>query len=267
VPQAEGLAMSQEPPIPRQDNRSTELAVMQWGDGDGDERARPRRVARFLAELRLDRRLGPLVGGLGAVAGYASLVGEWTITTLPDGRGDGSTSLQVPAGVAEIGGFGIGYLFGLFGLVACLALVLFGAAPTVRHSARVAGLATAGSLLVVLLAATATLHDATERQFRFDPVGGYQVEYGRGLVMAFAATALFGLAHYLCGPLVQRALARTAGGPDGDPDDPAEAGRPGGRGGWPRRRRDAEPEPPAAAPSDLTVTPAAPFARPDDGSR
>jgi hypothetical protein len=256
--------MSQELPIPRQDTRSDEPATVEWGGAEPIGRGR---LGRFLAGLRLDRRLAPAVAGLGAVAGCASLVGEWTVTSVAGSGPDGSAAAQVPAGVGEVGGFGTAYLVGLFGLVACLALVFFGSSPAVRHSARVAGLATAVALLAVLVAAASSLDRAAERRLLYAPDDGFRIEYGRGLVMAFVGTALFGLALYLTGRLIL--TGRPVAGPDG-PDRAAGAagdhGRPGG--GWPWRRRgpapEEDPDPDQGGPSDLSVTATIPFARPED---
>lgn len=65
--------MSQDLPIPRQDNRSDGTTVVEWGDPDP---APPGRAARSLAAIGRDHRLPPVVAGLGAVAAVASLVGS-----------------------------------------------------------------------------------------------------------------------------------------------------------------------------------------------
>ncbi|MFI7519488.1 hypothetical protein [Micromonospora globbae] len=233
--------MSRELPIPRQDDRSDGTAVIEWGEVESGapERRHP------LAALGRDGLLPPLLAGLGAVAGVGSLFGEWVVMTLPDsGRDD--QPLEVPAGVAEIGGLGIGYLVGLLALVCTVALALRGT-PGVRLNARVAGFALAGSLLAVLAVAAVQLDDPVRRGILYSPQDGFRIEYGRGLVMAFVACALLGAA---------LRLAPYAAVPDG-----TETSGPV----LPRRRRTAreEPDDVPPAPADLTVQPTVPFARPE----
>ena len=80
----------------------------------------------------------------------------------------------------------------------------------------------------------------------YSPEDGFQVEYGRGLVMAFVAVVLVGAALRLA---VVPEPGRPA--PGRRPGDGADRpGRPGGDDG-------------PAAPADLTVAPTVPFARPD----
>ncbi|MCO1596274.1 hypothetical protein M8C17_14020 [Micromonospora sp. RHAY321] len=243
--------MSEELPIPRQGDRSDGPAVIEWGAVEPSPR---RRFGRSLAGLTRDPRLPLLLAALGAVAGVASLVGEWLVMTVPDAGPDGNSAIEVPAGLSEVGGFGVGYLVGLLGLVCVLALALRGTAA-VRPNARLVGLTLVGALLALLVAAVATLDDPAQRSFLFSAQDGFRAEYGRGLVMAFVACVLLGVALW---------LAPTAsGGPaedDGADDD--TVGR-----GW-RRRRDRDPidEDGRAAPADLTVTPAVPFARPESPS-
>ncbi|MEV4654491.1 hypothetical protein [Micromonospora sp. NPDC049301] len=245
--------MSEELPIPRQGDRSDGPAVIEWGDED---LTRPRRFGRSLAGLTRDPRLPLLLAVLGAVAGVASLVGEWLVMTLPDGGPDGNSSIEVPAGLSEVGGFGVGYLVGLLGLVCLVALALRGTA-SVRPNARLAGLTLAGALLALLVAAVATLDDPAQRSLLYSAQDGFRAEYGRGLVMAFVACVLLGVALRLA---PAAAPPGPAAGPDGDgPTGDDATGR-----GW-RRRRDRDPvdEDGPPAPADLTVTPAAPFARPE----
>ncbi|WBB65843.1 hypothetical protein [Micromonospora sp. WMMD812] len=238
--------MSRELPIPRQEDRSDGTAVVEWG---AIEPAPPERPGRSLAGLVRDRRLPPLLAGLGAVAAVASLVGEWVVTTLPN-AGPTGNAIRVPAGVSEVGGFGVGYLVGLLALVCTMALALRGT-RAVRPNARVAGLALAGALLALLTTTAFTLDDAGQRTLFYSPGDGFQIEYGRGLVTAFIACALLGAALW---------LAPVAGPtPDDGDDAPVEPV-------FRRRRRRPGPEelddvPPA--PADLTVQPTVPFARPE----
>ncbi|MFD6681169.1 hypothetical protein [Micromonospora parva] len=242
--------MSEELPIPRQGDRSEAPAVIEWGAVDTTRRGR---FAWSLAGLAQDPRLPLLLAGLGAVAAIASLLGEWLVMSLPNGGPEGNSTIEVPAGVSEVGGFGVGYLVGLLGLVCTVVLALRGTAA-VRPNARLAGLALAGALLALLVAATATLDDPSQRDFFYSPDDGFRAEYGRGLVMAFAACVLFAAALRL----TPAAPTGAFGPPDEDRPADGPAPRP-----W-RRRRNPDPiEEGLPAPADLTVTPAAPFTRPD----
>ncbi|MEU1243731.1 hypothetical protein ABZ388_25540 [Micromonospora parva] len=242
--------MSEELPIPRQGDRSEAPAVIEWGAVDTTRRGR---FAWSLAGLARDPRLPLLLAGLGAVAAIASLLGEWLVMSLPNGGPEGNSTIEVPAGVSEVGGFGVGYLVGLLALVCTVVLALRGTAA-VRPNARLAGLALAGALLALLVAATATLDDPSQRDFFYSPDDGFRAEYGRGLVMAFAACVLFAAA-------LRLAPAAPPGAFD-PPDEDRSADGPAPRP-W-RRRRNPDPiEDGLPAPADLTVTPAAPFTRPD----
>ncbi|SIN27075.1 hypothetical protein [Micromonospora cremea] len=244
--------MSEELPIPRQGDRSDAPAVLEWG---ADDPSRPRRFGRSLAGFTRDPRVPLLLAGLGAVAGVASLVGEWLVMTLPNSGPEGNTTIEVPVGISEVGGLGVGYLVGLLGLVCAVALALRGTAA-VRPNARVAGLTLTGALLALLAAATGTLDDPGQRSVYFSPQDGFEVEYGRGLVMAFVACVLLGLA-------LRLAAAAPIGAPAGPMEDD-RAGDDAAGWGW-RRRRDRDPvdEDDLPAPADLTVAPAVPFARPE----
>ncbi|MEU2610767.1 hypothetical protein ABZ570_04140 [Micromonospora sp. NPDC007271] len=233
--------MSHDLPIPRQDDRSDGMAVVQWGD---TEPAPPGRVGRSLAGLARDHRLPPVLAALGAVAGVASLIGEWLIMAIPNGGPEGNTTIRVPGGVADVGGFGIAYLVGLLGLACAVALALRGAG-SVRQNARVAGLGLTAAMLAVLAATALSLDDAIQRTLFYGPEDRFRVDHGRGLVTAFVATLLLAAALYLSG--------REAGERP-DPDGGAGTTPPG-------RGRSGEDELPAA-PADLTVEPTAPFARP-----
>ncbi|MEU5563178.1 hypothetical protein [Micromonospora musae] len=234
--------MSRELPVQRQDDRSDGMAVIEWGTAEPATAERPR---RSLAGLGRDRRLPPLVAGLGAVAAVGSLVGEWVVMTLPEGGRDGP--LEVPAGVADVNGFGVGYLVGLLVLVGTVALALRGT-PAVRPNARVLGLALAGALLVLVAAAAFELDESTRRLF-YSPDAGPRIEYGRGLSMAFVACVLLGVALHLS--------------PNAAPlDDDAAPAPVFGR----RRRPDRDEPDEAPPPTDLTVQPTVPFARPESPS-
>ncbi|MGC5018902.1 hypothetical protein [Micromonospora sp. DT47] len=238
--------MSQDPPIPRQDDRSDGTAVVEWG---AVERPPAGRFGPALAGLGRDRRLPLVLTALGAVAAMASLVGEWLVMTVPNGGPDGDSTIRVPGGVAELAGFGVAYLVGLLLLAGAVALALRGR-PAVRHDARVAGLAVAGALLALLTATALSLEDSGQRALFYSPEDGFRVVYGRGLVTAFVAVVLLAAALKLAG----RAPAdRSSADPGADPDVA------------PTDSRRAEPDDRPPAPADLTVTPAVPFARREPG--
>ncbi|RZU72354.1 hypothetical protein EV384_0715 [Micromonospora kangleipakensis] len=241
--------MSQDLPIPRQDNRSDGTTVVEWGEGEPEP---PGRAGRSLAGLGRDHRLPLVLAGLGAVAAVASLIGEWLVMTVPNGGPEGNTSIRVPGGVAHVDGFGVGYLVGLLGLAGAVALAL-GGTPAVRHNARVAGLGLAVAVLAVLTATTFSLDDLGQRTLFYSSEAGIRVDYGRGLVTAFLATVLLAAALHLSG---RTAPARAAAEPGAEP----EAGPPG-RGRRRERGRADDDLPPA--PADLTVRPTVPFARPE----
>ncbi|MGC5660486.1 hypothetical protein ACN261_08795 [Micromonospora sp. WMMD723] len=237
--------MSQDLPIPRQDDRSDDTPVLEWGDP-----ARPAggRFGHWPAALRRDRRLPPVLALLGAVAATASMAGEWLVMTVPNGGPEGSGTIRVPGGVAEVGGFGIAYLVGILLLSVAVALTLRGR-PAVGHDARVAGLAVAGALAVLLTVTAFSLDDSGQRALFYSPEDGFRVDYGRGLVMAFVAVALVGAA-LLTAVAQPDGPPADAAGPRADPDAVDRDGV----------GPDGDDERPAA-PAGLTVTPTVPFAR------
>lgn len=251
--------MAQEYPIPRQDQRSDGVAMVEWGDQA--ESARPDRRADLLFRLGRDPRLVPVVGGLGVVAAFASFVGEWTVTRVPGAGADGLPAGRVPAGITEVGNFGAAHLLGISGIVCCLALVLFGS-PGTRRNARVLGLAMSGALLAVLVAAALTMDDVARLGlYVTDP--DLRVEYGRGLVMAYVATGLLGLALVLAGR-VAAPVPADAGPASGTTDGTEPGGaEPESPFSW-RRRSTGDPDDDLdEGPRDLTVGPTAPFATPE----
>ncbi|WP_431943609.1 hypothetical protein [Micromonospora marina] len=242
--------MSQDLPVPRQDkriplqdNRSDDTTIVEWGDAEPESSGR---AARSLAALGRDRRLPPVLAGLGAVAAIASLIGEWLAITVPaENRGDDDGPTRLTSGISEIGGFGTAYLVGLLGLSVAVALALRGA-PAVRQHARLAGLGLAAGVLGVLVATASSLEQLARRILFFVGEQRLQVEHGRGLVSAFVAVALLAAALHLAG--------RAAGGSpaDGEPDDDR-----------PERRHRADTDDVPPAPADLTVQPTVPFAGPE----
>lgn len=234
--------MTHDLPIPRQDDRSDGTSVLQWGAEDEETPRDPGRWRSALGGLGRDHRLLLLLAGLGAAAALASLLGEWVTVTLPTGGSDGDP-VELPSNVSEIGGLGIGYLVGMLILGATVALTLRGTVA-VRANARVAGLALAVGLLAVLVATAVSLDDGGRRAMAYSGGDGFEVEFGRGLVMAFAAVLLFAAA-----------LARTGSGPDGSVTEPGQ------RKPRPRRQADVADQHEGRPPTDITVTPTVPFAR------
>jgi hypothetical protein len=231
----------------------------------GGQEPRSRRAALndVLGKLRHDRRVVPVVAGLAALALFASLAGEWQVTTInePDFFGQGLSPAPVPAGLGELGGWAAAYLIGVFALVACVALVLF-AQPAVRDLARVIGLAVAGTLGAVVVAIAFDLNDRSVAVASLGIYNGpdapqYELTYGRGLTMAFLGVGGLALALYLAGRLMPAAAGSIAtGAASAESDDLAPA-----ESDWPWRRpaaKETQAEE-IAQPIDLTVSPAAPF--------
>ncbi|MEU6072671.1 hypothetical protein [Micromonospora sp. NPDC047074] len=254
--------MSQDLPIPRQEHRSDDTTVVEWGTAEPD---RPARFGSTLAGLGRDRRLPLLLAALGAVAALASLLGEWQVMTIPNAGPQGNSSVRVPGGVSDIGGFGVGYLAGLFALLCVTALALRGTSA-VRPNARLAGLTLTGALLGLLVATASSLDEAGQRVFFYSADDGFRVEYGRGLVMAFAACVLFAAALKLApadAPPQEEADLPRADGDDGEAGEPVDGAEQVGRSRRRRRRADRDDDDDLPAPPDLTVGPASPFARPE----
>ena len=236
--------------------------VVEFGPDPDAEPSRRRRwnVAEIAAALAADRRAVPLAAAVGAVALFAALMSEWQVTvmdTMPFGNTRGSNR-PLPAGIADLGALGAGFLAGLVVLAGATVLVLFGP-PAGRRHARLLGLATGGVLLAMLAALAGSLDDASrviERAFTLDlDEDQLQLTYGRGLWCAFFGVAAVLLALYLAG----RHTAPEPGpevDDDGDPVPPAEAPV---VWSWRRPRAEPDDEQPPDAPFDLTVSSAKPF--------
>ncbi|MGN9907969.1 hypothetical protein ACTMTJ_10520 [Phytohabitans sp. LJ34] len=266
--------MSQEPQEPQADigARLDEPAVVEFG-ADAPVRQRPR-ASQILTAVRKDWRLVPIVAGLSAVAIFASLVGEWQTTTFTP-QSIVLPPEQVPppgtAGVADLGGYATGYLIGIFVLVGCMSLLLFGR-PAMRAQLRVLGLTAAGLSAAILAGATVWLddHSASYQLSRlfFGPQGPtYELAYGRGLPMAFLGIAGFAIAFYLAGRLMPAPAVEPAAAGAGADAEPRDAAT---QVDWPWRRPRAAQEPDdldsdLPPPADLTVGPTAPFVPMHDG--
>jgi hypothetical protein len=231
-------------------------SIVEWGTDEA-----PRRPLHRLADaLRNDRRIIPVIAGLGGIALFASFVGDWQVIIAYDAPPDGNTSRRFTTGVADLDGLGTAFLVGTLALVTAAALVLFGP-PRGRAYARVAGLSLAGGVGALLVATAVQLRELTGpfNVFFFFAAEQRQpdVSAGRGLQAAFVGVALLGFALFLAG---RRLRDDAAGDLDlraasvGDDDTEAMRGDRGPRGA---RRAPA----PQAAALDLTVAPAAPFVR------
>lgn len=229
------------------------------------------RAGRALGRLARDGRPLPMVAALGGLAFFGSLVEEWTVTRIPDDSEIPQNMIELTSGLGQMSTFGTGYLVGVLGVLGCLALVFFGT-PGLRHNARVAGLAGAGTVLAILAGATGSLHSiALDRWQVYGEIEGLATEHGRGLVLAYVSTGILGLVLLLAGRFVPAPgpdrpaptaadAARAAGTTEADqPDQPEQSDWP-----WRRPRPAGRPEPDddgRGAPIDLTVTPTKPFVR------
>ncbi|HET8681825.1 MAG TPA: hypothetical protein VFM54_08120 [Micromonosporaceae bacterium] len=210
----------------------------------------------------LDRRLVLGGVGLGALLVFVSLFQTWQTTTLPTETGSLPTTMAV--GVDLLGAWGAGYLVGVLGLAPLAGLAFLAAGPVRRH-ARLAALCWGGTLLGVLLAAFVHL-GRKSAVFPGDPSGEARLElaYGPGAYLALAGVAaVLAALHYSVwfepvadrGRIPAGALAGADGAPDSGYSRPDRAGQP------------AAPPPFAVGPVDLTVSPTAPFIRPEHGDR
>lgn len=222
-------------------------------------RRRRNGLAQWLTGARLDTRVLPFIAGLGAAAVFASLLTRWQTSALEvvvGGRVINETGREYIAMLSDTGGWGAGYLVGLFAVATSASLVLFGA-PAARGHARVAGLGAAVALLAILAAAAADMNGRAIAIPSWVYVGESEVSfnnsYGPGVYLAFAGVATLGLALYLAGRLPGPASA------DGLPRSEAELTTED-LSRWRRRPEtgdaDAGAPPP---PADLTVQPTSPF--------
>ncbi|GID97328.1 hypothetical protein Adi01nite_67400 [Amorphoplanes digitatis] len=228
-------------------------AVVQFGP---DEDVAPRRTrirpGAQLAELAGDRRVVPLAAALGGVALFGSLVSEWQITNV-DGTfwGDGEVGTRpLETTVADLGGWGGGYLTGLLLLVPAVVLTLFGPAAGRRYT-RLTALSVGGALLGMLAAVGSYLGDTSRIVGQIGATNLKEeqvtISQGRGIWCAAAGVVLTLLAMYLAGRVSGAEPARQGEEPEPEPV-----------WSWRRPADDAEDGPPDA-PIGLTVTSAKPF--------
>ncbi|BCB80664.1 hypothetical protein Pflav_070740 [Phytohabitans flavus] len=162
--------------------RLDEPAVVEFGD---DEPAAKRpRAAQVLTAVRRDWRLVPVIAGLSAVAIFASLIGEWQTTTFTPSDLFGPVPQPTTASLPDLGGYAAGYLIGIFLLVACTSLILFGR-PAMRDQLRILGLTAAGISGAVLISMVVWLDENSAALAAADFFIGsqgpaYELTYGRG---------------------------------------------------------------------------------------
>jgi hypothetical protein len=237
-------------------------AIVEFGADDEPAREPGRRapVGAFLTGLAADRRLVPLAAALGGVALFASLISEWQLTAV-DGTfwGDGEVGARPPfeTTVADLGGWGGGYLAGLFLLIAPVVLTLFGP-PAGRRYARLCALSTGGVLLAMVLAMGSYLGDIsrTVGQLGLSNIEEDQIaiSLGRGTWCAAVGVILVLASMVLAGRHLRTEPAPVDTSAEAEPPVAPEAAM------WSWRRpvtgeEDALPD----APFDLTVAPVKPF--------
>ncbi|WP_041833018.1 hypothetical protein [Actinoplanes sp. N902-109] len=211
-----------------------EEALVEFGPADEPS---PRRRFRSGSFLR-DRRVVPLAAGLGAIALAASVIAEWQVTTI-DGtvlRNSATGDLVFDSPLGDLGGWGAGYLAGLFLLTAATVLTVFGPRPG-RVYARLVALSTGGTLLLLVLTVWSTLDDRSWAVRQVEQAGlqgdDFSIAVGRGPWCAGAGLLLVLVAAYLS--------ERSTAGPE------------------PRPARVAEEQEAPDEPFELSVGPATPW--------
>jgi hypothetical protein len=228
--------------------------VMEWGND-----ARPQRRARMsrLLAVMSDRRLVSLSAVLGAVALFGSLISEWQVTAV-DGLPFGSTEVglqPLPSGLGDLGGWGGGYLIGLFVLVTAAVLMLFGP-PAGRAYARLVTISTGGVLLALLVAIASALHTYSRALTLPQEVLALQDDQvvlttGRGGYCAAAGVLLVILTAMLVGRRLPAASTAAADTPAADAGPELD---------WPwRRPQQAGDDETPGTPLELTVSATEPF--------
>jgi hypothetical protein len=239
-------------------------SVVEFGTAPATRPGRRRwSTTGFAAALAGDRRVVPLAAVLGGVALFGSLISEWQITAVDTTAFGGIQpgNRTITAGIAELDGWGGGYLAGLFVLVAATVLVLFGP-PVGRRYARLVGLSCGGVLLAMLVAIAQSLKGTSRAlelvyTLALNP-DQLQLSYGRGIWCAGVGVAAMTLALYLAGRHTPEPPA-VAEGEAADAEPPARADELPTVWSWRRPRAAEEDGRPPAEPFDLTVTPTTPF--------
>jgi hypothetical protein len=199
-----------------------EPAVVEWGGGQR------RGLLDRVTEMRGWHPAIPWVlAGLGAVAMFGSLVGEWQVLVQRfQDEVVGTETLRLGRTLV----WGPAWLVGAMLLAVCAAVTMAGR-PPLRHHTRTVGLALAGVQLGMLTAAVVNLNEETVYA-GID--ADAELSLGRGVYAAFASVLLIGAALY---------LARAEAAPQRRPEPAHEAGD---------------------GPADLAVGPAEPMVRPAD---
>lgn len=226
--------------------------VIEWG---ADE-PRRRPAVPLLAGLGGGGRTGPAIGAaLGLATAFASLMTDWAHTVVRGNASSAFSPTEIDTGATDIGGLGSAYIVGVLAVVVLATLTFFGT-PAARSNARIAGTATAGGLLALLIATTVSLEAGARRMYGSTPDLDVQVGYGRGLMLAYVGTAMVGVAVYLAG--------RARPGPE-PPDGTRETDPPlrpavgdAGQRGLATERPESDDDV-----RDLTVLPTTPFAHGD----
>ncbi|WP_143049594.1 hypothetical protein [Asanoa ishikariensis] len=227
-------------------------AVVAFGAGE----AVPDRSWPFVDRLRrgiVDPRRLILAGTMlaAAVAGFVALIAPWFSAMLALGEPDPNTGVQsdrpTEFHLDDLGTLATVYLVCLLVVAVACVLALAGP-PAARSVARLTGLTLAGASLAVLVSLMANIQNSIMRSFFFLFQEDIEIERRGGLTAAFVAVLLAAVALFLSG---RGSAAQATGGP---------------ALGWqpPRPVRDETATAlAAAAPLDLTVQPARPFALPD----
>jgi hypothetical protein len=222
--------------------RQPETAVVEWDPG--------RWWAGRPVPPSWRRRLGPVLAGLGTLAMFGSLLGEWQTTRITAETGESLLSgdgREIQVGLAELGVWGVGWLVGAMVLTTAVALVVLGGGAP-RPTVRTAGLAGAGVLLMVLVATTVYLRAGGPYRGDLFGLGGEHHEYslGWGLVVAYGTVVLMAAALWSARVVLAgdpHPSTGPAGPVPGQADPAAEYAGPGTK---------------YAGPADLTVTPTLP---------
>ncbi|WP_144022645.1 hypothetical protein [Asanoa hainanensis] len=230
-------------------------AVVAFGGGDAKADGSWPPLARLLRVSADRRMLTTVTALLAGAAGCAALIAPWFSVMLPLGETDPNSGQQAERltefHLGDLGTLAVGFLVCL--LLLAVACVLAAAGPPAARSvARLTGLTLAGGALALLVAMTVNIENYILRSFFFLFQEEIDVDNRGGLTFAFLGVLLAALALYLSG-----GAQRTPPPPEATSDV---------AWGWqpPRAARDETAAAvAAAAPLDLTVQPARPFALPD----